>query len=405
MGDPAGTEPPAAHRIGVMVTAVRPAPVAPISSPPSPGRGRVAAIDAARALAVMGMIVVNVGPRSGDSISDVLYRLPLGRASLLFVLLAGVGISLLTRRARLPGGRLPWATLLWRAGLLMTGGLALQLLDHGVSVILPTYALLFVIAIPLVRAGSRVVGLLAVALTVLGPVAWIGLQRIQGVTWDVRSATAADSPSEVLHSVLLSSPYPVITWAGPFLLGMWLGRLDLADRALQHRMILFGAFATVIGRAVSLVLVAWRGDPAETIGFDRLVTSVAHSQMPLWLISGTGSGVLVLGLLLRTGTVVERRLRPLVAMGQLALTIYVAHLLVLDLLVRPEPHVLAEGIGISLALSASALIFATWWRRNFDRGPLERLLRPPWREANAPDGLGEIRTQRSAAPGRLSASR
>ncbi|MFH5823434.1 DUF418 domain-containing protein [Georgenia sp. AZ-5] len=335
------------------------------------------AIDAARAVAVIGMIIVNVGPRSGEGLADVLHRIPLGRASLLFVLLAGIGISLLTRGARRPGCSLRSGTLLWRAGLLLVSGLALQLLDHGVSVILPTYALLFLIALPLVRATERLLAILTVVLLALGPLVWIAVQMLQGVSYTVETPTLVDPPLSILHSVLLSSPYPVITWVGPFVLGMWLGRQDLSDRALQVRMIAAGAIATVGGRAVSLVLVALLGEPAREVGFDRLVTSVAHSQMPLWLLSGTGSAALVLGLLLRAGGFVDRWLWPLVATGQLALTIYVAHLLVLDLVVRPEPQVLIEGVLISMALCAGAVVFATVWRRHFDRGPLEVLLRAP----------------------------
>ncbi|GAA4289119.1 DUF418 domain-containing protein [Georgenia daeguensis] len=350
-------------------------------------RNRIAAIDAARALAVIGMVIVNVGPRSGDGLADVLHRIPLGRASLLFVLLAGLGISLLTRRARDSGGPLPWASLLWRSGLLLVGGLALQLLDHGVSVILPTYALLFLIALPVVRAPDRLLLVLAGALMVLGPVTWIFLQMVQGVRFASEPASLTDSPLLILHKVLLSSPYPVITWAGPFLLGMWLGRRRLSDRVLQRRMIVTGAIAAVAGRMISLALVAWLGEPSNTIGFDRLVTSVAHSQMPLWLLSGTGSALLALGVLLRLGRVVDRWLWPLVATGQLALTIYVAHLFALALLIRPEPHTLAEGVLISFVLSVLAIVGATLWRRYFKQGPFEALLRDPWNHPRIPTRL------------------
>ncbi|CAM3583512.1 DUF418 domain-containing protein [Occultella aeris] len=341
-------------------------------------------MDAARAVAVLGMIVVNVGPRTGQGFADVVHRLPLGRASLLFVLLAGLGITLLTRRTRAPGSRIPWPALLWRTGVLLLGGLALQLLDHEVSVILPTYAVLFLLAVPLLRAPDRVLLTGALTAGVLGPVAWIGLQMAQGTTYDPRPTTLLDSPPEIVHSILFSSPYPVITWLGPFLFGMWLARQDLRDRSVQRRMIVAGALATLAGRALSLALISWVGEPGDAIGFDRLVTSVAHSQMPLWLVSGTGSAVLVLGVLLRGDAFVRRRLRVLVATGQLALTIYVGHLLVLAMLVRPEPHVLSEGVLISLAIATGAVLFATAWTARFPRGPLEQLLRRPWARGSPP---------------------
>ena len=47
------------------------------------------------------------------------------------------------------------STLLWRGLLLLLVGLTLQLLDHGVNVILPTYAALFILAAFVVRVSMR----------------------------------------------------------------------------------------------------------------------------------------------------------------------------------------------------------------------------------------------------------
>ena len=289
---------------------------------------RLAALDATRALAVIGMISVNVGPSTGSDVADVLHRLPLGRASLLFVVLAGLGTSLATRRAGQRESGMPWGLILWRSGLLLAGGLTLQRLDHGVSVILPTYAVLFLLALPLSRVPERAVAALAAGATVLGPIAWIGLQQHRGADYGQTPAVAGDPPLEVVHAIFLSGPYPVITWAGPFLLGMWLGRRDLAHPALQRRLVVVGAAAAVGGRALSAGLVQLVGAPGDTVGFDRLVTAVGHSQMPLWLVSGMGSAVLVLGVMLRAGEAPRTWLWPLVLTGQLALTIYVGHLVV-----------------------------------------------------------------------------
>lgn len=65
------------------------------------------ALDAARGLAVIGMIAVNTGPRGDDELLEMIYRIPYGRASLLFVLLGGIGLSLMTRRSRLQRTPLP----------------------------------------------------------------------------------------------------------------------------------------------------------------------------------------------------------------------------------------------------------------------------------------------------------
>jgi hypothetical protein len=92
----------------------------------APRTGRVAGIDLARFLAIAGMLAVHVGPTTlVDPAGRVYAELTHGRASILFGLLAGVGVSLLasSRTATL------WQTrirLLWHAALLLPLGLWLQ---------------------------------------------------------------------------------------------------------------------------------------------------------------------------------------------------------------------------------------------------------------------------------------
>lgn len=361
---------------------------APTSSPdgtmpPAPS-GRLMALDAARAVAIIGMIAVNVGPRNGGGWAGHLYQIPLGRSSLLFMLLAGLGMSLLTRSARRPGGSVPWRTIVWRAALLTVGGLALQLMGHDVSVILPTYGLLFLLCLPLLKAPAAVLASAAAVLFAVGPVLWIAAQVAGGETYRFVPPTLADGPAEILHRIVLSGPYPALVWAVPFLVGMALGRADLGERSVQKRLAVWGGAAMVGGYLLYRLLVALVGEPGESIGFDRLVSGVNHSQMPLWLLSGTGSAALVLALFLLGGDAVARRLGPLVSVGRLSLTIYVGHLLLLAMLVRPEPHALHQGILISAAISLAAVLFAALWTRRFRYGPLEALLRWPPPKA-APD--------------------
>jgi uncharacterized membrane protein YeiB len=123
--------------------------------------------------------------------------------------------------------------------------------------------------------------------------------------------------------------------------------------------------------------VALTGQPGDAVGIDRLFSAVAHSQMPLWLVSGTGSALLILGAVLALVPRAGRWIRPLVAVGQLSLTVYVAHLIVLAALVRPGPGSAAEGLVVSILIAVAATGFATVWRARFPRGPLETLLRAP----------------------------
>src|SRR5690625_1718405 len=66
---------------------------------------------------------------------------------------------------------------------------------------------------------------------------------------------------------------------------------------------------------------------------------------------------------------------PLVATGQLALTVYVAHLFMIAWIVRPGPETAAGGMVATVALALALAVGSVGWRHFFIHGPLEALLR------------------------------
>ncbi len=357
-------------------------PAQAINTPPrgeSKSR-RFYGLDAARAIAIIGMLAVNVGPRKESDETDVavlLYDIPHGRASLLFMILAGIGLSLMTRRARTTSAPLPWQTILWRSLVLIAGGLALQLLGHDISVILTYYGVLFLCGLPLLRAPTWLLITLASASLVAGPIIWLALQQLAGMTFTFLAPSLADPIFTATHALLLTGAYPVLIWLAPFLLGLVLGRCRLGYRIFQNRLIAVGTVATVIPLGISGVLALINGPPTSAYGWDQLASVEAHSQMPLWMISGCGSAVLVIGIFLRAEGWVTQRLSWLISAGRLSLTIYVAHLFVLAWLVRPGPETLLQGFVISTLMSVVFVALAHLWWRHLGPGPLERLLNWP----------------------------
>jgi uncharacterized membrane protein YeiB len=348
-----------------------------VAPPGVPVRRRIPGIDLARALAILGMLMVHVGPTDAEGVTGTLYGLSHGRAAILFGLLAGVGVSLLasSRSTSPTQARLRLA---WRAAVLLPLGLGLQLLDHGVFVILQDYSLLFLVGALVIGLGDRWVLVLAGASWLAGSVGYLWGQ----IAWPkafVRDAAAWGDPGgELLHRLVLSGPYPLITWSAPFLAGVWLGRRDLRSRGVRLGLIVAGALTMVAARLVSWGLVVVAGDPGEGPGWGRLVLDEAHSQMPLWLLGATGSAVLLLGLCLWLGDAAGRWVWPLVAVGQLAFTVYVGHLLALhlerDALTTDEP---GAAMVLVLGFTVAAMVLATAWRAVLPRGPLEVVLHLP----------------------------
>jgi uncharacterized membrane protein YeiB len=97
------------------------------------------------------------------------------------------------------------------------------------------------------------------------------------------------------------------------------------------------------------------------------------------MLGSIGSACAVLGGMLLLADRLPGEAWPLVATGQLALTVYVGHLLLLDAF----PELLKRDTVLEAFLSAStfmllAVATSTLWRAVLPRGPLEAALAAPW---------------------------
>lgn len=337
---------------------------------------RVTGIDAARALAIVGMVMVHIAPYPlpVDDLLSLGYSTSHGKAAILFVVLAGVGVSLLSERL---GTASLARRLAFRAAVLLPLGLALQLLPTNVAVILQYYAAYFAVALLASLLPGRALLGLALVWVVAGPVLYVAAQMARPewfadppVTW----------PPRLLRGLVLTGYYPVLTWSPPLLFGLWLGRRDLRSRAVRRGLVTGGVLVAAASYLASDVLTDALGVRPGT--WDELLVSSAHSDMPLAVTGATGVAAAVLGVMLLVADRLPRLTWPLVAMGQLALTIYVGHLLVL----AGAPHLLlrdtVDGAAVSiLRFALVAAVLATLWRLRFARGPLEALLALPWRRS------------------------
>ncbi|MGD8149314.1 DUF418 domain-containing protein [Ornithinimicrobium sp. Y1694] len=358
-----------------------------VPAPVTPGR-RLGGLDAARGLAILGMIIVNVGPTNPDTVLQRLYLLPFGRASILFVTIAGVGMGYFLRSRR---GRHLWTALSWRVLLLFVLGVALQSLTDRVNVILQTYALLFLLAPLLGRLSSRVLLGLGVVVLVAGP-SWIVSHEITE-RWGhaLEGITFTTAPGDAVHSLILTGPYPLASWTVPFIAGLLLARVDLSDPDRQRRMVWRGGATALLAFLVADVAYAALGPEADQ-RFSRIFTGVGHGQMPLWLISSIGGAVFVIGGCQRLCQTVPWTTAWLARCGVLAFTMYVLHVVVLAAVKPADGFTFGRGLLVALLFNVVAVILGALWARTNRPGPLEWLLRHPWLRSRTPRGAGETVT-------------
>ncbi|HET8927379.1 MAG TPA: heparan-alpha-glucosaminide N-acetyltransferase domain-containing protein [Microbacterium sp.] len=330
------------------------------------GPGRLAGIDLARGLAVMGMFAAHLIALPDFSWSDPATWLDVasGRSSILFATLAGVSIGLVT------GGRTPVAgaalqrarvSLGARAGLIWVLGILLMATGVPVYVILPAYGILFVLTLPFLPLRSRALFAIAAALAVVMPFVQVVLGGLP--VWETETGALLDA--------VLGWHYPFTVWIAFVLCGLGIGRLDLRSARVGALLLAAGATLAVVG--YGLAAISGPGSPF----WNAVWTDAPHSSGLLEVAGSGGFAMGVIGLcLLVCRTPLRWIALPLRAVGSMPLTAYTAQLVVWAIIaaaVLGDPGDLSgfRALEPFWPMVWATLIACTAWALLIGRGPLE----------------------------------
>jgi uncharacterized membrane protein YeiB len=374
-----------------MTAIIHPEP-APAASDVEPPAQRQFGFDIARALAVFGMIIVNFkivlgAENQGPQWLAWLIGLLEGRAAATFVILAGVGMSLLSRRARLSGDRRAMAAkrtaLLKRAAFLFCFGLIYAPLWP--ADILHFYGIYMLIGLCLINASDRQLWSLAVAFVIGFGVLLFLFDYDSG--WDWHSLTYVDfwTASGLVRHLFFNGFHPVVPWTAFLLVGIWLGRRDMTDPAVRRKIFAGGLTATLLAETASRVLTPWmliQFPGQDPMDIQALCGTAPIPPMPFFMLSAGGTALMLIVACVVLSDKIKTAqwlFNPLITTGQFALTFYVAHVVIgmgtLEELGRLDNQELTTAVGSALCFCAIGVTAAMVWRRFFDRGPLEWVLR------------------------------
>jgi uncharacterized protein len=236
--------------------------------------------------------------------------------------------------------------------------------------ILTEYALAGLLVLPLLY-GPRwlLAGSALVLLAVFANSYFSRLLPLHDATWlahhvlEARRVYAAGSFAEILsfrvHEIAAIAPLHV--WVFPrtlalFLLGVLVWRMEIVQRASEHRWSLFGA------AIVALILTMLVGSPLSTV----TLALAAYAAVIIGLVS-VPRGAKLLGWA-----------APL---GRMAFTNYIAQSLIFGFVfygyglgLFGEPRV-STALALGIAVYAAQVVFSRWWLSRYRFGPLEWLWR------------------------------
>ena len=354
-------------------------------------RPRIVGYDLARALAVFGMVVVNfklvlgAGEKGPPWLAELVGLLE-GRAAATFVVLAGVGISLMSRSALQAGDGVALAqvrnALLRRAGLLFVIGLLYT--PIWPADILHFYGVYIALAAFLLGASTWVLGVVSGLLVSGFVVLLMVFDYERGWDWETLSYEGFWTFDGMLRHLFFNGFHPAIPWAAFVLVGMVLARWPMHEASVRRRVFVGGATVALLTEGLSALLIRWSSQgisEEEREVVVALLGTAPMPPMPLYMLVGSGVACAVIALCVEVGTRWPDAgwLRPFIATGQLALTLYVVHVVVgmgtLEAIGRLEDQTLPFAVASAAVFCIAAVLFAHLWRRKFRRGPLEALLR------------------------------
>ena len=295
-----------------------------------------------------------------------------------FVTVAGIGITLLTRRSTASGDMRAISAIRWtlvrRGVLLYTFGFFLNWVWSGT--ILFYYGALFVAGAALFTLRSRwlvAIGTSA-ALAAAGLQWWALNQRNNGhdTGWLLNGDAAANrSPRDLLLDTFVRGTHPLLPWLVFLCMGMVIGRMMPFTSQRRTELAAAGAACLALGY-LAHNSIAWHPTLASTTPPDRGV---------LYTLTTVGSSLFAVSLVgwLAETTAQSRVTKSLAAAGRTTLTLYVGHVLVYNLLVHWLDWVQPSALGAALLFATiywlCAVVAATLVQNRFGIGPLEWIYR------------------------------
>jgi uncharacterized membrane protein YeiB len=378
-------------------TAVTPA--APVTTGPM----RLVGPDVVRAVALIGVCVMNYHGylinQGGELAANFWgsffhpWRGPLStRFAATFVLTAGVGVTLLTRRAAAnrnvdPAGVSAKRWTLIRRGLALYG-FGLIFYEIWAGSILPYYGAMFVIAAFLFTLATPWLVAIGVSAALAGAGIhwWVIERRIDGLSVGWLTNPPTSSPRGLLFNMFVNGTHPLFPWLAFLCAGMILGRQlrmrpvrpeeskpePWVPAALVLGVTLFGV-ATLLSDAL-------RGPDATPLGL-QLASRHPWDRGLLYTASALGTALAAFTLIY---TVANRFARtPIVQLlahaGQMSLTLYVLHALVFNFVVNWQGWIRPAGLDLALTFAAGywvvAIIAGSLWHRSVGIGPVEWVYR------------------------------
>ncbi|CAM4239451.1 hypothetical protein BIW53_19130 [Pseudoalteromonas byunsanensis] len=348
---------------------------------------RLVGIDVARALALFGMIIVNfklvMGVKEDDSALYFITSLLEGRASALFVILAGVGLGFMANSSE---QRQRISFVRWQ---ICKRAIALFLIGLAYSPIWPAdilrfYGLYFLIAACVITFSNRALLWICAGLVINFVLLLSLFNYDQGWNWDSLVYKDMWSAQGMFRHLFFNGFHPVFPWAAFLVFGIWLARQPLLEKSFQYAVCKWALMIFVVTETTLWLLRNWLVPDVvnnEVGELGVLLSSQMMPPLPTYMVSASCSAALVLiaCIWIAQKWYQNSVLKRLAQVGKLSLTFYVAHVLIgmgiLEELNMLGGQTTETALFCAAIFCLMAILVSAIWLAKYKAGPLETVFR------------------------------
>jgi uncharacterized membrane protein YeiB len=351
---------------------------------------RIIGIDVARALAVIGMIIVNfkvVFGENGQPWVQSLVHIFDGKAAATFVVLAGIGLALMTNTAIKQKDKTKIKMVQIRIA-----KRALFLFIIGISYItiwpadiLHFYGVYLMIVLIVLTCKEHVLLIIGICIIVAYPLLMTFLNYSAG--WDFGNLDYQDfwTFKGFMRNLFYNGFHPVLPWSAFILFGYWFGKQDLHNNKFLKKTFWMSSIIFIAIQLVSYLSISIlsEGNQEAVLELTEIFGTNPMPPLPFYMLNG----IAVAFALISACILISKRFKDsflidaLNKTGQLALTFYVAHVVIgMGIVEAVDPskmggYSIAFSVIYAILFSMFCVLFAVVWRKYYTSGPLEWAMR------------------------------
>jgi uncharacterized protein len=251
--------------------------------------------------------------------------------------------------------------------------------------ILHFYGIYMAITILLLTSKGKTLIITAISLIVTFPILMIFWNYETGWNFSTLDYQGFWTVKGFMRNLFFNGFHPVIPWAAFMLFGYWFGKQDLHNDKFIKKIFWISSIIFISIHALSYLSISFlsEGNQETALELTEILGTNPMPPLPIYMFNGISIAFAIISACIIVAKRFENNkiIDALNKTGQLALTFYVAHVIIgMGIIEAINPAKMGNysvefSVVYALVFSSLCILFAVIWRKYKTSGPLEWIMR------------------------------